>query len=104
MKTENNFLNLLYYLFFQILNGKSMLAALGLDTNSLKSGLLHLVGQPNIQKGRSAKVKDGIISETKFLGTFSVYRYMSFLQPTHSASNVGGFLQGILKGEVSLYC
>jgi hypothetical protein len=28
--------------------------------NSLKSGLLHLTGQPYCKKGRSAKVKDGI--------------------------------------------
>jgi len=40
--------------------------------NSLKSGLLHLTGQSNSRKGRTAKVKDGIISETKFLGAISV--------------------------------
>jgi hypothetical protein len=45
--------------------------------NSLKSGLFHLTGQPNSQQGRSAKVKDGIISETKFLGTISANRYLS---------------------------
>jgi hypothetical protein len=45
-----------------------MFAALHSDINSLKSGLLHLTDQPNSQKGRSAKVKDGIISETIFLG------------------------------------
>jgi hypothetical protein len=49
-----------------------MFAALHSDINSLKSGLLHLIGHPNSQKGRSAKVKDGIISKTKFLRTFSV--------------------------------
>jgi hypothetical protein len=37
------------------------------DISSFESGHLHLMGQPNYQKGRSAKVKDGIISETKFL-------------------------------------
>ncbi len=40
--------------------------------NSIKSGLLHLTGYRNSQKGRSAKVKDGIISDTKFLGTILV--------------------------------
>ncbi len=52
---------------FKLLNRKSMFAAMHLDINSLKSGHLHLTGQPKSQKGRSAKVKDGIISETKFL-------------------------------------
>jgi hypothetical protein len=46
-----------------------MFAAMHSDINSLKSGPLLLTGQPNYQKGRSAKVKNGIISETKFLGT-----------------------------------
>ncbi len=49
-----------------------MLAVLHSDVNSLKSGLHHLTGQPNCQKGRSAEVKDGIILETKFLGAISV--------------------------------
>ncbi len=56
----------------QLLNTKSMFAALHSDINSFKSGLLHLTGQPNIQTGRSAKVKDAIISETKFEGNISV--------------------------------
>jgi hypothetical protein len=49
-----------------------MFGTLHLDINSLTSGLFHLTGQPNSQKGRAAKVKDEIISETKFLGTISV--------------------------------
>jgi len=61
----------------QLLNTKSMFAALHSDINSFKSGLLHLTGQPSSQKDRGAKVKDGIISETKFLGTISVDRYLS---------------------------
>jgi hypothetical protein len=44
-----------------------MFVALHSDTNSIKYGPVHSTGQPNSQKGRSAKVKDGIISETKFL-------------------------------------
>ncbi len=75
MKVENNFFKSLYCLLFQCLNGKSMFAAMHSDINSLKPGLHHLIGRPNSQKGRSAKVKDGIISETKFLGTISVERY-----------------------------
>jgi hypothetical protein len=43
-----------------------MFAVLHSDINSLKSGLLHLTGQPNSPKCRETKVKDGIISETKF--------------------------------------
>jgi hypothetical protein len=41
---------------------KLMFAVLHSDINSLKSGLLHLTGQPYCKKGRSAKVKDGIIN------------------------------------------
>jgi hypothetical protein len=51
-----------------------MFAALHSDINSLKSGLLLLTGPPYCQKGRSARVKDGIILDTKFLGTISVDR------------------------------
>jgi hypothetical protein len=39
-----------------------MFAVLHSDTNSLKSGLLYLTRQPYCKKGRSAKVKDGIIN------------------------------------------
>ncbi len=49
-----------------------MFAALHSDINSRKFGTFRLTGQPNSQKVRSAKVKDGIISETKFLGTILV--------------------------------
>jgi hypothetical protein len=42
------------------------------DINSLKYGLLHLTSQPNFPKGRSVKVRFGVISETKFLGTILV--------------------------------
>ncbi len=78
MMTENNVFHTFYCLLFQLLNRKSMFAALLSDINSLKSGLLHLTDQPNYQKGRSAKVKDGIILEAKFLGTISVYKYKPF--------------------------
>ncbi len=47
-----------------------MFAALHLDINSLKSGLLHLTGQPYYKKSRPAKVKDGnMVLLTPFLGT-----------------------------------
>jgi hypothetical protein len=39
-----------------------MFAVLHSDINSLKSGLLHLTGQPQCKKSRLAKVKDGIIN------------------------------------------
>jgi hypothetical protein len=39
-----------------------MFAVLNLELSSLKSGLLHLTGQPYCRKGRSANVKDGIIN------------------------------------------
>jgi hypothetical protein len=39
-----------------------MFAVLHSDINSLKSGHLHLTGQPYRKKSRSAKVKDGIIN------------------------------------------
>ncbi len=60
---------------FQLLMRKSMFAILHSDINSVKSGLFHPTSQPNSQKGRGAKVKDGIMSGTKFLGTISVDRY-----------------------------
>ncbi len=52
-----------------------MFTAAHLDIDSLKSGLLPLTGQSISQKGRSAKVKVGIISETKFIETISTHRY-----------------------------
>jgi hypothetical protein len=52
-----------------------MFVALHSDMNSLKSELFHLTCQPNSQKGRATKVKDGIISDTKFLRTTSVDQY-----------------------------
>ncbi len=73
MKIENIAFNSLYCSLFQLLNRKSMFAATHSDINSLKSVLFHLTGQANDQKCRSAKVKFGIISESKFLGT--VHRY-----------------------------
>jgi hypothetical protein len=48
-----------------------MFAALHSDINPLKFGLVHLIGQPDSQKGRLALLKHKIISETKFLGTIS---------------------------------
>ncbi len=36
---------------------------------------LYLAGQLNSQKGRAAKVKDGIVSEIEVLGTISDDRY-----------------------------
>jgi hypothetical protein len=44
-----------------------MFAAVHSDIHSRRYGLLHLTGQPNSQKGRASKVKDGIILETKSL-------------------------------------
>jgi len=63
MKIENTFdFSSLYCLLFKLLNRQSMFAALHSDINSLKSGLLHLTGKPYCKKGRSVKVKDGIIN------------------------------------------
>ncbi len=45
---------------FQLLDKKSLFAAIHSDFNSLKSGLLRLTGQPNSLKGSAAKVKDGV--------------------------------------------
>jgi hypothetical protein len=39
---------------------------------SPKSGFLHLTGKPCSQKGGAAKVKAGIISLTKYIGTISI--------------------------------
>ena len=51
-----------YCLVFPFHKRKSMFAVLHSDINSLRSGLLHLTGQPYCKKSRSAKVKDGIIN------------------------------------------
>jgi hypothetical protein len=75
MKIEKNCLNALNCISFQLLMRKSMFEAMYSDINPLKSGLRNLTGQPNSPNGRSAKVKDGIISEIKLLGTISVDRY-----------------------------
>jgi hypothetical protein len=55
-----------------------MFATLHKDINSLKYSLFHLTRQSNSQNGRAAKIKDGIISETKFLWTISVDRTTFF--------------------------
>ncbi len=57
-----------------------MFETLHSDINPLKSCLLTLTGQ---LKGGAAKVKDGIISVTKFLGTFSVDRFNFFFFVTY---------------------
>jgi hypothetical protein len=49
-----------------------MFAVFHSDINCPKSHLFHLTGQANSQNGRSSKVKDGIISENKVLGTITV--------------------------------
>ncbi len=49
-----------------------MFASLHSYINSLKPSLLHLSGQTNSPNGRSAKVKDGIFSETKFMKYLSL--------------------------------
>jgi hypothetical protein len=51
-----------YCILFPFHERKSKFGVLHSDINSLKSGLLHLTGQPYCKKSRSAKVKDGIIS------------------------------------------
>ncbi len=58
-----------------------MFAVLHSDINSLKSGLLHLTGQPYCKKSRSAKPKDGIMS--LFIRNYVVDRYKGcFAQAT----------------------
>ncbi len=64
MKLENSILKALVCLLAKLLGRKSMFAQLHSDIHALKSGLFHLTDQPNSQKGRAAKVKDRIISET----------------------------------------
>jgi hypothetical protein len=51
-----------------------MFAVLHSDINCLKSGLLHLTGQPYCKRSRSAKVKDGIIDS--ILGNYLVDQYI----------------------------
>jgi hypothetical protein len=70
-------LSLIHFIayWFNFSTGKLMFCALHSFINSLRSGLHHLTDQPNSQKGRAAKVEDGIISETKFLMTILVDRY-----------------------------
>jgi hypothetical protein len=79
MKKKTLCFSRLNCLLFQHLKMKSMFAALHSDINSFKSGLLHLTIQPYCKKGRSAKVKDGIINLT--LRNYLVDQFMP-----HSAS------------------
>jgi hypothetical protein len=78
MKIENNCFSSLCGLLFQLLDRKSMFMALYSVINSLKSGLFHLTGQSNSQKGGKAKVKDGIVSETS-LGNYFSWTIQVFL-------------------------
>ncbi len=55
-----------------------MFAVLHSDINFLKSGLLHLTGQPYFKKGRSAKVKDGIGNES--LRNYLVDQYIRVIR------------------------
>ncbi len=70
--------SLFYCLLFPFHKRKSMfaLAVLHLDINSLKSGLLHLTGQPYCKKSRSAKVKDGFMN--LYLRNYLVDRYNKY--------------------------
>ncbi len=52
----------LYSFLFQFHNKKYMFAVLHSDINSLKSGLLYLIGHSYCKNCRSAKVKDEIIN------------------------------------------
>ncbi len=51
-----------------------MFAVRNSDINFLKSALLYLTGQPYCKKGRSAKVKDGIINQ--ILKNYLIDRYI----------------------------
>ncbi len=55
-------------LLFPFHKRESMFAVLHSDIRSVKSGLVHLTGQPYCKKSRCTKVKDGIIN-SYFLGT-----------------------------------
>jgi hypothetical protein len=63
----------LYHVLFQLLNRKSMFVLRHSYINSHMSGLLRLTGQPYFKKGRSAKVKYGIINYS--LSNYLVDRY-----------------------------
>ncbi len=73
-----------YCLLFQLLNRKSMFVVLHSDINSLKSGLFHLVVQPYCEKGRSAKVKNGIRSQ--ILRNCHIDRYSGLLNKGSSSA------------------
>jgi hypothetical protein len=73
MKKKTLWFSSLYCLLFPFHNRKSVFAALHSNINSIKSGLLHLTGQPYCKKSRSAKVKDGIIN--LILRNYFVDRY-----------------------------
>ncbi len=77
MKKRNTDFSSFYRLLFPFHKRKLMFAVLHSDINSLKSGLLHLTGQPYCKKSRSEKVKDGIIN--LFLWKSVIDRYRSAL-------------------------
>ncbi len=80
MKIVNKVFNGLYCLLFQHLKKNQHLRHCIQFSPHLKPGLVHLTGK--FPKELRAKVKDGIISETKFLGTISVDRHILIRQQT----------------------
>jgi hypothetical protein len=64
-----------------------MYAVLHSDIRSVKSGLIHLTGQPYCKKSRCTKVKDGIIH--LILRNYLVDRYMSFGAVLPENGNLG---------------
>jgi hypothetical protein len=56
-----------------------MFAGTHSDINSLKSGIICLIGQPTSQKDRAAKVKDGTIFGTIFWGLSKMIDTYSYI-------------------------
>jgi hypothetical protein len=77
LEEENNLFKLILLFIVSYLNRKSMFAVEHSDINSLKSGLVYLIGQPYCKKRRSAKVKGGIINLS--LGNYLIDRYIPYL-------------------------
>ncbi len=74
IEEEKHFgLSSFYCLLFPFHKRKSMFAVLHSGINSLKSGLLHLTGQPYCKNSWSAKVKNGITNS--FLRIYLIDRY-----------------------------
>ncbi len=77
-----------------------MFAVLQSDINSLKSGLLHLTGQPYCKKSISAKVKDGIINSILRNYLIDLYTQHNIKKLTLSITLISAVIKPIMQNVI----